>query len=157
MLRGIFIYASVIFILNSLVIAQPQGRMRGFQKMEELKKIKLIETLQMDEETSLKFFSRRSEHMKKIDGLNELREKQIDVIENILKDKKATNEATLKKEINEYYQITDKIHKERQNFINSISEILTNEQMAKFIVFEERFRNEVNALLLKERNRRLRD
>ena len=39
-----------------------EGMRRG--RLAELEKIKLIETLEMDEETTLRFFSRRSEHMK---------------------------------------------------------------------------------------------
>ncbi len=154
MAKGIFSLIFLSLIFSALVTAQPQGRMRAFQKMEELKKIKLIETLQMDEETSIKFFSRRSAHIKKIDELNELKDKQIGIIEELLKDKKS---GSLKKATEDYFQIIDRIHKERQNFLNSVSDILTEEQIAKFIVFEERFRSQVNELLLKERGRRFRD
>lgn len=146
------IFTALIF--SSFITTHAQGRMRAFQKMEELKKIKLIETLQMDEETSIKFFSRRTEHIKKIEGLNEHKDRQIEIIEDLVRNKK---EGALKKAVEEYYQIKDKIHKERQNFFNSISDILTEEQLAKFIVFEERFRSEVSALLLKERNKRFRE
>lgn len=144
----------MVLIFSSFGTAQPLGRMKAFHKMEELKKIKLIETLQMDEETSIKFFSRRTEHIKRIEGLNELKDKQIEIIEDLIVDRK---EGNLKKAVEEYYQIIDKIHKERQNFFNSVSDILSNEQLAKFIVFEERFRSEVSSLLLRERNKRFRD
>ena len=154
MFKGIFALIFIALIFSTFVTAQPQGRMRAFQKMEELKKIKLIETLQMDEETSIKFFSRRSAHIKKIDELNELKDKQIEIIEDLLKDKK---DGSLRKATEDYYQIIERIHKERQNFLNSVSDILTEEQFAKFIVFEERFRSQVNELLLKERGRRFRD
>ncbi len=154
MFQKIFLSLIVISLVTMTSFAQMYGKMKATQKMEELKKIKLIEILQMNEEASLKFFSRRSEHMKKIEGFNEAGKSKIDQIDELLKDK---NEPMLKKAIDEYLQIQESIIKERQNFFKSVSDILTTEQMGKLVVFEERFRSELSGLLFKERNKRLRD
>ena len=70
MLKHILLAALAILILTSPNFAQKRDRMKAMQKMEELKKIKLIDVLQLDEETSIKFFTRRSEHIKKIEELS---------------------------------------------------------------------------------------
>ncbi len=146
-----------IIIISAISFAQPKGKMRPFQKMEELKKIKLIEILEMNEETSLKFFTRRSEHMKRIESLNESGRIKIDQIDEMIKDRKDKNDPALKKSIDEYLQNQENIIRERQSFFKSVSEILTTEQLAKLLVFEERFRDEVSGLLFRERNKKLRD
>lgn len=146
-----------IFILFTSAFAQRHERMKPMQKMEELKKVKLIEILQMDEETSVKFFTRRSEHMKKIEGLNEAGRLKIDQIDELIKDQKEKNDPVLKKVIDEYLQVQENVMRERQNFFKVESEILTTEQMAKLVVFEERFRNEISGLLFRERFKKQRD
>jgi flagellar hook-basal body complex protein FliE len=125
--------------------------------MEELKKIKLIEILEMDESTSIKFFARRSEHQKKIEGLHKTAKLQIDQLDELIKDEKNSSDQVLKKSIDEISQIQENISRERQSFIKSAAEILTPIQMAKLVVFEERFRDEVSGILFKERFKKRRD
>ena len=102
MLQKIVICFLVVFVMSPLFFSQVHHKMKASQKMEELKKIKLIEILEMDEQTSLKFFSRRSEHMKRVEALNEAGKIKIEQIENLLND---NNEVNLKKSIDEYLQI----------------------------------------------------
>lgn len=157
MIHRILIAIYFIIIISVTSFAQPMGKMRPFQKMEELKKIKLIEILEMNEETSLKFFTRRSEHMKRIELLNESGRIKIDQIDEMIKSRKDKNDPALKKSIDEYLQNQENIIRERQSFFKTVSDILTTEQLAKLVVFEERFRNEVSGLLFRERNKKLRD
>lgn len=154
MLRKIVISMLAVFVMSPIFFGQVHHKMKASQKMEELKKIKLIEILEMDEQTSIKFFSRRSEHMKRVEGLNETGRLKIEQIENLLKEK---NEANLKKSIDEYLQIHQNQIDEKQNFFESVNEVLTVQQMAKLIVFEEQFRNQISGLLFRERNKKMRD
>lgn len=150
---------TVIFISVLLTsgFAQRHERMRPIQKMEELKKIKLIEILQMSEETSVRFFTKRAEHIKKIEGLNQASKEKIDQIEEMLNNTNDNNLPTLKKAIAEYLQLQENMMRERQNFFKSAEEILTMEQMGKLVVFEEKFRNEVSGLLFRERKKKERN
>lgn len=146
-----------LFILLTSAFAQRHEKMKPMQKMEELKKVKLIEILQMDEETSIKFFTRRSEHMKRMEGLNQASKEKMDQIDEMLTERNENNDQILKKEIDEYLLLQENVMRERQNFFKSANEILTIEQMGKLLVFEEKFRNEVSGLLFRERNKRLHD
>ena len=146
-----------LLILFTSAFAQRPERMKPMQKMEELKKIKLIEILQMNEETSIKFFTRRSEHMRRMDDLNKVNKEKMDQLDEMLNDQEKKSDQILKKTIDDYMQMQDNIMLERQNFIKSASEILTIEQFGKLLVFEEKFRNEIGGLLFRERNKRMRD
>ena len=157
MISRIFTAVFIMAIISSGVFAQMHGKLKAIQKMEELKKIKLIEILQLDEETSVRFFTKRSEHMRRMEELNEAGKLKIDQIEDLIKDQKEIDNPALKKSIDEYLQFQGDLVNEKQNFFNSVREILSPVQMAKFVVFEERFRNEVSDLILRGRNRRMRD
>lgn len=146
-----------IFILLTSAFAQRHEKMKPMQKMEELKKVKLIEILQMDEETSIKFFTRRSEHMKRMEGLNQASKEKMDQLDEMIIDRKENNDQVLKKAIDEYLQIQENVIRERQYFFKSANEILTIEQMGKLVVFEEKFRNEVSGLLFRERFKKQRN
>lgn len=146
-----------VFMLLTSVLAQRHERMKPMQKMEELRKIKLIEILQMNEETSVKFFTRRYEHMKRIENLNQTGKEKMDQIDELLTEQKENSDQVLKKAIDGYLQIQENIMRERQNFLKSATEILTIEQMGKLVVFEEKFRNEVSGLLFRGRFKKQRD
>lgn len=154
MLRKILISILTVFVMSPLFFSQVHHKMKASQKVEELKKIKLIEILEMDEQTSLKFFSRRSEHMKHLELLTEAGRLKMEQIENLLRDK---NEVDLKKTIDEYLQIHQSQLNERQNFFKSVNEVLSIQQMARLIVFEEQFRNQLSGLLFRERSKKMRD
>ena len=153
---------NLLIILSFLILLTPgfsqrHEKMKPMQKMEELKKVKLIEILEMDEETSIKFFTRRSEHMKKMDALNQASKEKMDQLDDMLIEQKESSDQVLKKAIDEYLQIQDNIMLERQNFMKSSSEVLTIEQFGKLVVFEDKFRNEIGGLLFRERNKRMRE
>ena len=78
---------------------EPPRHMR--EKLDQLEKIKLIEALDMDEETTLRFFSRRNEHRVKMDELANRADEIISQMEVIFKSGKVYTEAELKSLINE--------------------------------------------------------
>lgn len=154
--KNLLTIISILILLTS-AFAQRHEKMKPMQKMEELKKVKLIEILQMDEETSIKFFTRRSEHMKRMEGLNQASKEKMDQLDEMIIDRKENNDQVLKKAIDEYLQIQENVIRERQYFFKSANEILTIEQMGKLVVFEEKFRNEVSGLLFRERFKKQRN
>ncbi len=144
--------SSLIFILMIIpVLVSAQGmkdRNGPREKIEQLEKIKLIEALDMDEQTLLKFFARRNESRDRIDKLND----SLDTITDNLESKFSKgDQAGYKELINKYLSIQKQIASEHTQFINSLYDLLTNEQVAKLIVFEKRFREEIRHILLRGR------
>jgi len=127
--------------------------MGPMKKIEELEKIKLIDALGMDENTTLRFFARRAkfkdEQKQLFSKENNLIQKMQDAVQN----DKSSNEEQ-RKMIKKYLDIENRIIDSRQKFINSLSDILSYQQITKLIVFEKRFREEIRKLFFRDRMRR---
>ncbi len=121
------------------------------EKMKDLEKLKLIEALDMDEETTLKFFSRRNAHMDKMEGLREKEDELIEEMNDLAQSTDNPKDPQLKKMIDDTFKIRDEMDEERKTFINSLTDILTYKQVAKLIAFEPRFKKEIRDILFKER------
>lgn len=144
---------SITLLLSSVLFAQ-KGKWQDDEmraKFEELEKIKLIEVLQMDEETTLRFFARQSEHKKQQDEIQDKIHTNSDNIEALLKSEKTVSSEELKSKIDEINKLQLQLEKNRVDFINSLSDILSYEQIAQLIIFEKRFRNEVRKMIMKDR------
>ena len=120
-------------------------------KFEQLEKIKVIETLEMNEETTLRFFSRKSEHQKQQDEIQDKIREKIDNLEVIFKSGRVATVDELKKNISEINALQSELEKNRIEFINSLSDILSYEQIAKLLIFERKFRDEIRRLIIKDR------
>ncbi|MGB5848842.1 MAG: hypothetical protein WBH40_10160 [Ignavibacteriaceae bacterium] len=134
---------------------KPPQHMRD--KLNQLEKIKLIEALEMDEETTLRFFSRRNEHQTIIDELANRADEIITQMDVIIKSGKVYTEAELKSLIEEANTIHTEIVQIKSDFINSLDDILTTEQIAKLIIFERRFKDELRRAMFKGRKYRNQD
>lgn len=143
----------VLFLISSAIIAQ-RGKWQDEEmraKFEQLEKIKIIETLQMDEETTLRFFARKSEHQKQQDEIHEKIRFKIDNLDVIFKSGRVATVDEIKTNINEINALSNQLEKNRTDFINSLSDILSYEQIAKLIVFERKFKDEIRRLIIRER------
>ena len=124
------------------------------KKIEELEKIKLLDILNLDEATSAKLFTRRSQNRTKI---WDLEDKINDNLKNIESEVKKGKDADVNKiqKMNEIHMnLSMDVEKEKLSFLRSLPDILTQEQIGKYIVFERKFREEIRDLLMKERIKR---
>jgi hypothetical protein len=158
-MKVLFLAVSLIIVSSMQSFSQmhdrPPQHMRD--KLNQLEKIKLIEVLEMDEETTLRFFSRRNEHKVKIDKLVKRTDEIITQMEVIFKAGRVYTEAELKSLIEEANAIhTETVHS-KSDFINSLDDILSTEQIAKLIIFERRFKDELKRAMFRERKFRNRD
>lgn len=144
-MKNLILLLSFVLTLSSFVFAQRDERPR--EKIKALEKIKLLETLDLDEETAVKFFSRRKEHQDKIKELYNELDKKRDLIEDKISSTKDDNDPELKKLVDSYLTVHQKLSDERKRFFNSLSDILTNKQLAELTLFEKRFREEIRKLL----------
>lgn len=153
MKKVLFLAILLIFAETALSQVIKPRHQKGESRLERLEKFKLVEALELDEETTLKFFSRRTEHRKKMQSLQQKSDDKLFEIENSLT-KDNISEAETKKLFNEYLDIERSIHNERMRFFNSLSDILSYKQINKIIIFERKFRQELRDVIIKERQRR---
>ena len=125
--------------------------MRPLQKIEQWEKIKLIETLNLDEETAVRFFTRKRENQLKVKEILDQRDAALDELENEIKNGSQKDEAVYKDQVNKLISLESRITSERENFIKSLGDLLTPMQIAKLIVFESKFRREVRETLMGRR------
>jgi hypothetical protein len=158
-MKVLFLAVSLIIVSSMQSFSQmhdrPPQHMRD--KLNQLEKIKLIEVLEMDEETTLRFFSRRNEHKVKIDKLVKRTDEIITQMEVIFKAGRVYTEAELKSLIEEANTIHTEIVQTKSDFINSLDDILTTDQIAKLIIFERRFKDELKRAMFKGRKYRNQD
>ena len=151
------IISAVSFVLIAALAVNAQGMRHTeegpLKKIEELEKIKLIETLGMDEQTTLKFFARRTKYREGQFQLFKNIGDLLDQMSDITKKNDNKNDEELKKMVDQYNDLENKILRKKQEFYNSLSDILTYNQIAKVLVFERKFKAEIRAALLQERRR----
>ena len=144
-----------VVLLNSISFPQ-EMRERGMKnrdKLEQLEKIKLIETLDLDEETSIRFFARRNDSRKEIQDLERKADDIIFELEKSFSSSDKNQDEKYKKLISEMLKIRESIESKRNQFIKSLDDILTTEQIAKLIVFEKKFRDEIRNVLFDRKPR----
>ena len=143
-----------ITLLSFLFLTSVFGQMRhdgpppGRERIEQLEKIKLIEVLQMDEETTLRFFARRTEMKSKMEKLNSKAATVLDELQKMLNDGNKIDKDVLQSKIDEWKTLHTQMERTQSEFMDSLNDILTLEQIAKVIVFEKRFRDELRRVLM---------
>jgi preprotein translocase subunit YajC len=152
-MKTIYYTLTLLFFISGIIIPQ-RGKWQDEEmraKFEQLEKIKLIETLEMDEETTLRFFARKSEHQKQQEEIQEKIKENINNLEVIFKSGRVATVDEIKTSINEINSMQLQIEQNRADFINSLSDILSYEQIAKLLIFERNFKDEIRKLIMKER------
>jgi hypothetical protein len=153
----IVILCLIPFILNA---QDNQGNRRGGnredqqkQRIERLEKIRLIELLNLSEETVMKFFARRNDFYNKLRKFGGDKNKLIDNLEADLKSGKKFSNAYFQNGLKRILEMDIERAKQKQIFFKSLKDLLTTEQLAKYIVFETRFRDEMWNEMMKDDNR----
>ncbi len=138
----------ILFLSAIIINAQPRRDDNPppmpFEKFKQFEKAKLIEILDMDENTSIKFFSRRNESMNRFMKFAQQRDELMDEIESKLnKEKGEEVDKFYKQQIDKLLDIENKMLEERKSFINSLDDILSKEQIMKFVIFDFRLKSEI--------------
>lgn len=150
MKRFIFLIISIA-LFSGTIYSQGRGEHHKEirEKIDQLEKIKLIETLKMNEQTTLKFFARRTEFRDNLKDLMVKENKLLDNIDDLVNASKEKNTSGYQGMIDQYFDLEQKMFDAKKNFITSLSDILTQEQIAKLLVFQKKFREEVREILFK--------
>lgn len=119
------------------------------ERVNAMKIWKLTEYLELTEEQAGVFFVRLREHEAEVADINRRKRQLYEEFQKLI------DEGTVKsKDVDRYFEEIaelDLSHAElRRQHIKSMDDILTDEQMAKFAVFQERFRRELRHQLQDE-------
>jgi hypothetical protein len=155
-MRRTGVLAALIFA-SSLALAQPPDRspdQRPFERVEQWKKVRLIEMLSLSEDQSVRFFARLNEHDNTRRSLIKEKGEALDRIERLVRNKAEGPE--YEKVIPDIMAADAKIHDEQKRFFGSLGDILSSEQRAKLLLFERHFERELREAMRETQKRRLR-
>lgn len=150
-MKYLIIFILMSTILNPLYAQERKERRIMDSKIEQLEKVKLIEALNLTEEQSVRFFARRNEFKKEIEKLERRSDDLIRILEDQLDEPEDKNLSEQKRLLNEFLDIRIQIENKRKQFILSLNDILTIEQMSRLVVFEKKFRDEIRKILMKRK------
>jgi Spy/CpxP family protein refolding chaperone len=121
--------------------AMPPPDQRPMERIERLRKVRLIEMLDLKEDQSVRFFARMNEHDKARRELKRQKGEVLDRIERLVRNH--SDDAEFEKEYPTVRSIDAKLAEENWNFFDSLKDILTPEQRGKFLLFERHFEVEL--------------
>jgi intergrase/recombinase len=163
MKRIIILVVSIFITVTGLLYGQPKGErwreMMGPERIEKYKKMRLLEVLNLPEESAVRFNTKFNLHEDKIRELRKLQDELQDRLEENLK---LQNESTKNaKEIQKYLDKIDdsrlKMSDEDKRFMREMREFLSSEQMAKFYIFQRNFERELRDAIREMRKGMRRD
>ncbi len=135
-------------LIGVTLFAQRSDRHSPREKLGQLEKIKLIEFLNLDETTSLKFFARKNSFERKTKELFRERESILESFgKEVIDSEEEWDNKKLEESYNRIWEIEKKIFDIRAEFYNSLDDILSPEQRLKLLGFEHRFRREIQKLM----------
>lgn len=150
----------LLFVFQTFLFGQPgsekwYGKM-GPERIERFKKMRLIEALNLPEETAIRFNAKYNTHENKI---REIR-KSFDSLEVRLGEifrryeEQSKNQKYTDKELKELQNIIDKIesyrkeiNNEEERYFKELRELFTPEQIAKYYLFQRNFEQELREAL----------
>lgn len=138
--------ATLVALICSATISIAQPPFHARERISEFKKIKLLEILNLDEQTSEKFLAKYNFAEKIItEKLEKLQDAMLD-LEYALRKKSGKEEIT---------KNTQKVMDAQHDLLNTMFEqqkqiktVLNEEQFAKYLLFENKFRGELQRLLI---------
>jgi len=124
------------------------------RKINQLEKVKLMEVLDLDDATAVKFFGLKDEHQKTMMDLRDRSDEILDDIEETLSGDESKNRSSLNKLLQEFDANEEQMFRQRRDFLKEAENVLTPPKFARFIVFERKFRAEIRDLIMSDRMRR---
>ena len=128
------------------------GDKRPHERIEQLRKIRLIEMLDLKEEQSVRFFARLNEHEGARRELMEEKMEALDRIERLVRNR--ADEEEFEKVFPEVATVNERIFEREVNFFNSLGDILSVEQRGKYLLFERHFEKELREAMREIQRRR---
>jgi hypothetical protein len=123
---------------------QPDGE-RRWDRIEEFKKLKMIEELNLSEDESVKFYTKYNTMTNQFKEIEKEKRKAIAELDKILNDPGKT--AELEKKVDYIVGLEQKALGNRINFMSEVKKILSLEKVARYIIFERNFQRELENIV----------
>ncbi len=150
----VYIFLTAVSQINNAQNHTGNNRRPPLEKIAQLERAKLIELLDLNEDVAVRFFVRRKEFREQQRSLFDERDNMIKGIEKKLKDDVSQTDKEYKDQVHSILTIDERIVDHKEEFYNSLNDILSPKQILKLAVFDDQFMKEIRELLMKRRNKR---
>ena len=140
-----------VFILISVIslnlIAQDQPPMRGpaAERIEQFKKVRLMEVLKMDEETSIRFFAHYNKYVEALHAIQKDHNTLIDQLQALSKSN--ANNSEIERAIKDIGMSEEKIAETRSKFLEELKDVISIKKVAEYVVFERNFNKNLREIM----------
>ena len=137
----------LILLVCSNLLAQDQPPMRGpaAERIEQFKKVRLMESLKMDEETSIRFFARYNKYTEALREVKKDHNALIDKLQKLANSN--ANNADIEQAIKDIGMIEEKIAETRSKFLVELKEVISIKQIAEYVIFERNFNRNLREIM----------
>jgi DNA-directed RNA polymerase subunit F len=146
-MKYLLLCSLILLTADPLFAQRTQQPRRGpaMERIEQLRKLRMMEAMRLDEETSIRFFTRYNRHRERLRELQERREAHIRHLEEL--NRQGASAEEIEKALEELRSF-DRAYAEAKNqFVEELREILTPEQRARYFIFEENFNRFLRELM----------
>lgn len=155
-IRTITLISVVVSIAAMSAVAQPPRMMgqKSLERVEQYRKVRLIEMLELNEDQSARFLARLKEHD---NAKRAIMKEKMDVLDKI--DRLVRNngdEKDMEAMFAEVGALDNRIADHDRRFFRGLNDILTVEQRAKYLLFERHFEKELREAMREVQRRRFR-
>jgi hypothetical protein len=149
----------VVFLVTSALFAQPEHGSRSEQhamdRIESWKKVRMLESLKLEENQSVKFIAKYNKHQDTMHGFEKERNELVDKLDT--QSKSDAGDDDYDQTFNSLLDVDKKMSGERVRFLAELKEVLSNKQIAQYIVFERNFVQELRKAVRDVQRERLKD
>jgi hypothetical protein len=147
-----YFYSIVIVLLFAVAVSsnlaaqdQPPMRGPGAERIEQFKKVRLIEVMSMDEETSIRFFARYNKHVEYLRTIQKDHNALIDQLQNFSTSTAKNSE--IEQVIKDIGMSEEKIAEARSKFLEELKDVISIKQIAQYVVFERNFNKNLREIM----------
>jgi hypothetical protein len=151
--------AVCIMLVTGSVLAQPgsgdRSQRPAYDRIESYKKVRMLESLKLGEDQSAKFLTRYDRHSEAMHGFEKERNGLVDKLDE--QSKANAGDDDYNQTFNLLLDTDKKISEERLHFLTELKEVLSNKQIAQYIVFERNFAQELRQAARDLQRERMKD
>jgi uncharacterized protein (DUF2342 family) len=134
-------------MISTDLIAQDQPPTRGpaAERIEQFKKVRLMEVVKMDEETSVRFFARYNKYEETLRTIQKDHNALVDQLQDLTKSN--ANNSDIEQAIKDIGMSEEKIAETRSKFLEELKGVLSLKQVAEYVVFERNFNKNLREIM----------
>ncbi len=145
-MRIIVVLLLAIISVCGLMQSQPgPGNPRAAERVEQFRKLRMIEVLKLDDKSSVPFFTKYNNHEDIIRDINKQREGFLDELQGMRES--GAKDPDLEKVIQELLALDVKQADERARYTEDLRSVLTEGQIADLFLFERNFTRNVRRMM----------